>query len=110
MKVINKEESFKELSRVALEKFPNQPVDLTDYCDVSEVLEAIGEELEIIDREDHRWWTICTQVYKVGEALIGLVIAETTGDRSPNECGWEYPEEDFLYAMKETTRITYSYQ
>lgn len=38
----------------------------------------------------HRWWIDILKVTNIGGRLIGFYDAQTTGDNSPHEAGWEF--------------------
>lgn len=56
------------------------------------IIEAIMDE-KIIWRGDpqkSRWWIEYFSVVEIGGMFIGFWDAETTGDLSPTEAGWEF--------------------
>jgi hypothetical protein len=59
-----------------------------------EIIETIreGDHVWTGDRSDRRWWTDCFTVVNVDGMLIGFADAETTGDDSPRDRGWEFDQ------------------
>lgn len=82
-------------------------------------LEAVTDEMivEFItdskciwsDEEDsHRWWNDVFRVVEINGMLIGFEWAETTGDNSARDCGWEFdPKSICLVERKEVLRTIY---
>ena len=59
-----------------------------------ELIETLCEEEEVYRKPltKHRWWTDIFVVVDVGGKLIGYDWAETTGDNSPQDVGWEFDQ------------------
>lgn len=49
------------------------------------------------DRSSSRWWDDIFRVVEVGDRLIGYWDAETTGDDTPGEKGWEFDENTICF-------------
>jgi len=75
--------------------------------------EAIIEEIRdcVIwsgDFSSRRHWKDCLSVAKVGDMLIGFNDAQTTGDDSPYDKGWEFEPESICEVIPyEVTEIRY---
>lgn len=61
---------------------------------------------EVVD--SHRWWNSTFNVAKYGDILIGFDYAETTGDETPWEKGFEFDESSVCYveAVEKTVVVT----
>lgn len=85
-----------------------------DNADAKEV--TPNDVLEwLCDNEIHsevtsnrRWWNDTFNVAKYGDILIGFDYAETTGDDTPCEKGFEFDEDSVCYveAVKKTVVVT----
>lgn len=60
-----------------------------DDLNVEEVL-LYGDTVYTKVDGEHRWWNDVFRVVNVGGTLIGCRGAQTTGDMSPRETGWEF--------------------
>lgn len=91
---------------------------LEEYCAENkwgvddDTLIEILENSEIYSEkvDDRRWWTDCFCVADVNGMLIGFSGAETTGDDSPRDKGWEFDMSSVCEVEKKTetkTVITY---
>lgn len=60
-----------------------------DDSNIREVLLYGDTVYERVDGS-HRWWNDVFRVVDVGGLLIGCWDAQTTGDNSPSEVGWEF--------------------
>ncbi len=84
--------------------------DSDDDDDIWETLTECGKEIyrEVIG--DRRWWTDLFIVVDLGGRLIGYYGASTTGDRSPNDVGWEYDLDTCCDVIRtEETRVIVTY-
>ena len=57
---------------------------------------------------EHRWWNEVRHVIKVGDKYIGYVYAETTGDMSPPEAGYDF-DPDSICEMKQIQKTITTY-
>ena len=75
-----------------------------------DIIETLLEEEEVY-RETltkHRWWIGIFVVVDVGGKLIGYDWAETTGDNTAEEAGWEFdPESICEVKTQEVKQIIY---
>jgi len=62
--------------------------DTTEESIIKTIYEA--KRIWVGERSDRRWWTDCSAVVDVNGMLIGFDDAETTGDDSPRDKGWEF--------------------
>lgn len=75
-----------------------------------EITEAIRDQPTVWtgDEQYHRWWNDVFCVTKIDGMFIGYWGAETTGDNSPRDCGWEFdPETICEVRPTEVTTIVY---
>lgn len=76
----------------------------------SELLEILrGYDVLHEEKIDmHRWWNEYRYVIKIGDKYVGYVYAETTGDMSPWEAGYEF-DPDSICEMERREKITVTY-
>ncbi len=76
-----------------------------------------GELLEILRNFDvlhkkmiseHRWWNEYRYTIKVDDTYIGYVYAETTGDKSASETGYDF-DPDLICEMEQIERTITTY-
>lgn len=72
------------------------------YDLISESYDAIYSE----DLGDSRWWTNTFVVDEFDGKLIGFKWAETTGDDTPYEKGWEFDEDSICFVEPYDVTIT----
>ena len=51
--------------------------------------------------DERRWWTVMFRVVDIDGTLIGFDWAHTTGDKTPDETGWEFDESTICFVRKE---------
>ena len=75
---------------------------------IRETLEECGKELFREKLGGRRWWNDIFIVKDIDGMLIGYNWAETTGDMSPREAGWEFDDAE-IWEVKpiEKTIIVY---
>ena len=75
----------------------------------NDIIETITDANVIYSGEsdDFRWWTEVFRVCEIDGMLIGYWWAETTGDESAREKGWEFDPSSIcqVEAVQETTTI-----
>jgi hypothetical protein len=79
--------------------------DFNDYCEVDEALWCVGEKVDELDYDEHRWYITSTIVYKVGDTLIGAIHYNMKG-----ECGDPVDDlgaEACIFEMEEYTTVSY---
>jgi len=66
-----------------------------------ELLEVLRNNKMLFEEKisEHRWWNEHRYIIKVGDVYIGYIYAETTGDMSPREAGYEF-DPDSICEMK----------
>ena len=84
---------------------------LINYCnkeeygttdeDLKEVLVECSKNLHREEFDRHRWWTLYKYVVEIDGMIIGYIDAETTGDDSPYDKGYE----DGAYDVKEMKAV-----
>jgi hypothetical protein len=74
----------------------------------NDLIETIqeGKHIWTGDYDRHRWWNECFTVVEVGGMLIGFNDAETTGDESPYDRGWEFDPESICEVEAEAVVTT----
>jgi hypothetical protein len=75
-----------------------------------DIIETIIESNHIWkdEEERHRWWNEYTYVIKIDGMLIGFRNAETTGDMTAKEAGYEFDSNSICeYESKEITTTVY---
>jgi len=74
-----------------------------------ELIETIRESKEIWrgNYSEHRWWQDCFIVVDIDGMKIGFWGAETTGDNSPEDTGWEFNPETICAVVEKTKTVTY---
>lgn len=74
-----------------------------------DIVETIMEsEIWRGEHDSHRWWSTFFGVAKVDGMLIGFEGAETTGDESAEDKGWEFDEGSICEVeVVEVTTIVY---
>jgi hypothetical protein len=86
-------EELKEIIRQhLLTKWPQYYKDVASISDAMLVEHLLYED-EPVHTESagsSRWWDNELRVLKYGDTYISCLGASTTGDRSPNEVGWEF--------------------
>lgn len=71
-------------------------------------MEAVMDyETEQIDRDTRRWWIEYTGIAQIGNRYFGYNNAETTGDRTPWEAGFEQEFAVYEYQRKEVMKYKY---
>lgn len=74
--------------------------------EADDIYERLNEfEAILVDDEDrHRWWITMRKVIQVGDSFISYGDAQTTGDSSPREVGWEFDPEsmEVVYPITRT--------
>lgn len=88
----------------AKKEFPNDGFSVEDYFDQKDVIHT-----EVYN--ESRWWSDTEVVVDSGGVLISYSGAETTGDDSPGDKGWEFDESTVSYSKVETKMVavtTYS--
>lgn len=71
--------------------------------DSDEMILALLEDSDIIYEEEvdaRRWWNDMFYVVKIDGKYIGFDGAETTGDNSPSDVGWEFDMESICEVEK----------
>ncbi len=74
-----------------------------------ELLETLfdcGNEVYREKGDSHRWWNDVWIVKDIDGMLIGYDGAETTGDNSPTEVGWEFNDSSICEVKAVTKTIT----
>ena len=74
--------------------------------DDEQLLETLTECFEEIDSQfldKHRWWDTYRKVIKIDDKYIGYITADTTGDESAWEKGFEF-DPDQLCEMEATEK------
>jgi len=88
---------------------------VTKYLEKEEVAVTDENIIEVIrdgkhvwtgDYDSHRWWNECFTVVDVDGLLIGFGDAETTGDDSPYDKGWEFDPDSICEVEAQTETIT----
>jgi hypothetical protein len=77
----------------------------------ADIIETIREEKTVwkSGADKHRWWNIYTYVVEINGMFIGYSDAETTGDMSASEAGYEFdPSCIREYEAKEKTVVVYA--
>jgi len=75
-----------------------------------ELLEIL-RDLDVLHKEficDHRWWNTYRYTIKVDDTYIGYVYAETTGDMSASEAGYDF-DPDSICEMEQITKTITTY-
>lgn len=54
----------------------------------------------------HRWWNDTFVATEIGGKMIGFCGAETTGDHSPRDVGWEFDAGSICYAEARIKTVT----
>lgn len=87
---------------------PEEPQKLK--AEILEILQETGKEVFREKKEKHRWWNEVFVVKWINGMLIGYMDAETTGDSTPMEIGWEFDERTICEVeVKTETKIVTTY-
>lgn len=76
--------------------------------DIWETIIECGEELHKSHIESYRWWDVYFLVVELDGMMIGLEVAGTTGDESPEEKGWIH-DYDSICEVERKEQIVYVY-
>ena len=57
---------------------------------------------------DHRWWNEYRYTIKIEDTYVGYIYAETTGDMSASEAGYEF-DPDSICEMEQVERTITTY-
>lgn len=93
---------------------------LTNYCKKNGVSASTETFWDILSEDEveiyrgapakHRWFNEVFKVAEVDGLEIGFFDAETTGDMSPYDIGWEYDPDDWcLVERHEETKVVVTY-
>ena len=80
------------------------------WKDDNELLDLLRDYNALYEERisEHRWWNTFWYVIKMEDKYIGYVYAETTGDMSPREAGWEF-DPDSICEMKPQIKTIVTY-
>ncbi|MBU1082600.1 MAG: hypothetical protein KKB59_19090 [Spirochaetes bacterium] len=69
---------------------------------IDELIKDLLLESKVVHKgeiDSHRWWNICTCVIKIKDMYISFDKAESTGDNTPYDLGWEF-DLDYVFEVK----------
>jgi hypothetical protein len=83
----------------------NHGWEIDDATLFESLMDAKKVYLETVN--ERRWWNDIFVVVEIDGHFIGFDSAETTGDNTPNECGWEFDPESICEckSIQETRTI-----
>ena len=81
----------------------------TDEESLIETIKECGTRVCKEDEDSHRWWNQYFYVVELDGMLIGYVDAESTGDSSPSDLGYEFPV-DCVCEVEETEVMYKTYK
>ena len=92
---------------------------LEDYCiekgftkweNDNELLDILRDLKEVKEEliEKHRWWNEYEYIVKLGDTYIRYIYADTTGDMSPSEAGYDF-NPDLICEMEQIEKTITTY-
>ena len=85
-----------------LDEETGKPYYDTLYYMIKDIYDPLIEQ----DEWDSRWWTNLFAIQEINSKLIGFQWAETTGDDTPYEKGWEFDEDSICFVEPYDVTIT----
>lgn len=97
--------SSEELKEFLIEYNKSYGYSIDDNC----LLESLVDLVIYKERKtEHRWWNDYLYIAKIDEKYIGFLWAETTGDDSIYDIGWEFHWDTLAeYEPKEIIKTIY---